>query len=155
VGFSLDVDAAVRSLLQAQAAFQTARAALEESLVRSPINGTVLSVLSRAGESPGSAGIVQIGATDRMQVVAEVYESDLPRVRPGQPVRITSAALTSPLQARVGMVGAIVKRQSVINTDPSSNTDSRVVEVRAPLSPESNRRAAGLSNLQVRAVIGP
>ncbi len=88
-------------------------------------------------------------------MVAEVYESDLPRVKPGQPVRITSPALAQPLQARVGQIGAIVLRQKVINTDPSANNDNRVVEVRAPLTPGSNVRARGLTNLQVRAVIGP
>lgn len=123
--------------------------------MRSPVSGRVLSVLTREGESPGSGGIVRIGATDRMQVVAEVYESDLPRVRLGQPVRITSPALPHPLEARVARIGSIVLRQSVINNDPTANTDSRVVEVRAPLTAASNRRAGGLSNLQVRAVIGP
>jgi HlyD family secretion protein len=154
-GTSLDVEAAERSLVDAEAALRAARAERDQSLVRSPIDGRVLSVQSRAGEVPGAAGIVEIGQTDRMEVIAEVYQSDLPRVRVGQPVRITSTALKTPLEAKVGLVGAIVRRQSVINTDPSANTDSRVVEVRAPLTAASNGRAAGLSNLQVRAVIGP
>lgn len=154
-GTSLDVEAAQRSLAEAQAALRSARAEREQSLVRTPIAGRVLSVRSRAGEVPGSAGIVEIGQTDRMQVIAEVYQSDLTRVRVGQPVRITSTALEAPLEARVALVGAIVRRQSVINTDPSANTDSRIVEVRAPLTAASNGRAARLSNLQVRAVIGP
>jgi HlyD family secretion protein len=154
-GVSLDVAAAIEAMAEAQATLEQARAARDEALVRAPVAGRVLSVLSRAGETPGDNGIVQIGDTDRMHVVAEVYESDRPRVRPGQPVRITSPALSEPLHGRVATIGAIVKRQSVINTDPSSNTDSRVIEVKAPLDPDSNRRAAGLTNLQVRAVIGP
>jgi HlyD family secretion protein len=76
-------------------------------------------------------------------------------VKPGQPVRITSPALERPLEGRVGQIGAIVLRQNVINTDPSANTDNRVVEVRAPLTAESNRVAARFTNLQVRVVIGP
>lgn len=154
-GTSLDVESAERSLVEAEAARQAARAERDQSLVRSPIAGRVLSVGSRAGEVPGSTGIVEIGQTDRMQVIAEVYQSDLPRVRVGQPVRITSTALQTPLEGRVALVGAIVRRQSVINTDPTANTDSRVVEIRAPLNAASNQRAAGLSNLQVRTVIGP
>ncbi|CAK6698059.1 HlyD family efflux transporter periplasmic adaptor subunit [Synechococcus sp. CBW1107] len=154
-GTDLDVEAAQRGLEQAQANLQQAEAARDDNLIRSPIDGSVLRVFARAGESPGNAGILQIGQTRRMQVVAEVYESDLPRVKPGQPVRISSPALPRPLEGRVGLIGAIVLRQSVINTDPSANSDSRVVEVRAPLTPESNLRASGLTNLQVRAVIGP
>jgi HlyD family secretion protein len=154
-GISLDVESAERSLVEAEAARKAALAERDQSLVRSPIAGRVLSVQSRAGEVAGSAGILEIGQTDRMQVIAEVYQSDLPRVRVGQPVRITSAALLTPLEGQVGLVGAIVRRQSVINTDPTSNTDSRVVEIRAPLNAASSKHAAGLSNLQVRTVIGP
>ncbi|MCP9934268.1 HlyD family efflux transporter periplasmic adaptor subunit [Cyanobium sp. Candia 9D4] len=154
-GVDLDVEASRRVLEQAQANLQRAIAARDDNLIRAPIAGTVLQVFARAGEAPGAAGILQLGQTSRMQAVAEVYESDLPRVRRGQPVRITSPALTQPLQGRVGQIGAIVLRQNLINTDPSSNTDNRVVEVRAPLTPESSRRAAGFTNLQVRVVIGP
>lgn len=154
-GVDLDVEASRRVLEQAQANLQRAIAARDDNLIRAPIAGTVLQVLTRAGEAPGPAGILQLGQTARMQAVAEVYESDLPRVRPGQPVQITSPALTRPLRGRVGQIGAIVLRQNVINTDPSANTDNRVVEVRAPLTPESSRRAAGYTNLQVRVVIGP
>ena len=42
----------------------------------------------------------------------------------------------------------------MINTDPSANTDARVIEVHAELDPASSRRAADLSNLQVTAVFG-
>jgi HlyD family secretion protein len=154
-GISLDVEVARKALAEAEANRQRARAELEESLIRAPIDGTVLSVLRRAGEAPDGEGILKIGETRSMQVVAEVYESDRQRIRLGQPVRISSPALETPLTARVTRIGRIVERQKVINTDPSSNTDSRVIEVRAALTPASNERAAGLVNLQVRAVIGP
>ena len=154
-GVDLDVEASRRVLEQAQVNLQRAIAARDDNLIRAPIAGTVLQVFARAGEAPGAAGILQLGQTGRMQAVAEVYESDLPRVRRGQPVRITSPALTKPLQGRVKQIGAIVLRQNLINTDPSANTDNRVVEVRAPLTPESSRRAARFTNLQVRVVIGP
>ena len=154
-GIDLDVEASQRSLEQAEANLKRASAARDDNLIQAPIDGTVLQVLARAGEAPGSGGILQIGQVRRMQVVAEVYESDLQRVKLGQPVQITSPALQGPLQGRVGSIGAIVLRQSVINTDPSANNDNRVVEVEAPLTEESNGRAAGFTNLQVRAVIGP
>jgi HlyD family secretion protein len=154
-GVDLDVEAAQRSLEAAEANLQRAIASRNDNLIHAPIDGTVLQVFARAGEAPGSAGILQIGQISRMQVVAEVYESDLPRVKPGQPVRITSPALEEPLQATVEQIGAIVLRQNVINTDPSANNDNRVVEVRAPLTPGSHRRAARFTNLQVRVVIGP
>ena len=149
----LDVAAARRQRDQAGATLVRVLAEREDSLVRAPISGRILSVLSRPGEALDSEGVVQMGRTDAMQVVAEVYQSDVPRVRLGAPVTITSAALSQSLEGRVSRIGALVKRQTLINTDPSANNDSRVVEVRALLTPASSRRAAALTNLQVTARI--
>ena len=154
-GNSLDVTAAQRELQRANASLQRAQAERDDSLVRSPIDGQVLSVLGRPGEAASGSGLFELGETKRMQVVAEVYQSDIGRVQLGQPVRITSPALAEPLEGRVLRIGAIVKRQAIVNTDPSANIDTRVVEVRAPLNPASSARAAALSNLQVTVVIGP
>ncbi|MEB3275855.1 MAG: HlyD family efflux transporter periplasmic adaptor subunit [Cyanobacteriota bacterium] len=153
--FSLDEASAQRELQAARSHRARTQAEREDALVRAPISGRVLSVLTRPGEVPGTDGLVQLGRTDRMQLVAEVYQSDRGRLRLGQPVRITSTALPGPLHGRVSRIGAIVRRQSLINTDPSANTDTRVIEVHALLDQASSRRAAELSNLQVTAVFGP
>jgi len=153
--FSLDEASAQRELQAARSHRARTQAEREDALVRAPISGRVLSVLTRPGEVPGTDGLVQLGRTDRMQLVAEVYQSDRRRLRLGQPVRITSTALPGPLHGRVSRIGAIVRRQSLINTDPSANTDTRVIEVHALLDQASSRRAAELSNLQVTAVFGP
>lgn len=150
----LDVAAAERELERATAARERASSEREDGLVRAPLDGRVLTVLTRAGEAAGSGGLLELGSTDRMQVVAEVYQSDRGRVRLGQPVRIESPALPMPLQGRVSRIGAIVRRQAIVNADPSANVDNRVVEVRATLGPRDSARAATLSNLQVTAVIG-
>ncbi|MGA0216043.1 MAG: HlyD family efflux transporter periplasmic adaptor subunit, partial [Vulcanococcus sp.] len=57
---------------------------LKDSQLRSPIDGTVLRVYARPGERPGSDGILSVGASDRMEAIAEVYESDIGRIRLGQ-----------------------------------------------------------------------
>ena len=151
---SLEEARAQRELQAARSHLLRTRAERDDALVRAPIGGRVLSVLTRPGEVPGAGGILEMGRTDRMQLVAEVYQSDRSRLQLGQPVRITSTALTAPLHASVSRIGAIVRRQSLINTDPSANTDTRVIEVRARLDPTSSRQAADLSNLQVTAVFG-
>ncbi|MEO0971285.1 MAG: hypothetical protein AAFX80_23970 [Cyanobacteria bacterium J06639_18] len=53
----------------------------------------------------------------------------------------------------VELVGLQVKRQDVINADPSSNIDSRIVETRVKLDEESSKKAANFTNLQVRVEI--
>lgn len=151
---SLEEAKAQRELLAARLHLRRTTAERDDALVRAPIGGRVLSVLTRPGEVPGAGGILELGRTERMQLVAEVYQSDRNRLQLGQPVSISSSALTAPLQGTVNRIGAIVRRQSLINTDPSANTDTRVIEVRARLDPASSRRAADLSNLQVTAVFG-
>lgn len=152
---SLQEAGATRDLQAARAHLQRTQAERDDALVRAPIAGRVLSIQTRPGEVPGSNGVVELGRTEQMQLVAEVYQSDRARLRLGQPVRITSSALRQPLRGRVSRIGAIVRRQSLINTDPSANTDTRVIEVHALLDGASNRQAAELSNLQVTAVFGP
>ena len=151
---SLEEAIARRELDAARARLARIRAERDDALVRSPIHGRVLSVLTRPGESTSSQGLLALGQTERMQLVAEVYQSDRRRLRIDQRVRITSPALAQPLSARVTRIGSIVLRQSMINTDPSANTDARVVEVHAELDPNSSRLAADFSNLQVTAMFG-
>lgn len=151
---SLDVAMAQRDLQAARSHLERSRAERDDALVHAPIRGRVLSVLTRPGELSSNGGLLELGQTERMQLVAEVYESDRQRLRPGETVRITSRALSQPLFGRITHIGAIVRRQSLINTDPSANTDARVLEVHALLDAASSRRASDLSNLQVMAVFG-
>ena len=63
-------------------------------------------------------GIVRIGQTKEMYAVAEVYESDVSKVKLGQPVTVTSSAIEGKLQGTVEKIGLEIQRLSVVNTDP-------------------------------------
>ena len=149
----VDVEVANTEVSDAIAQVNQAAKNLEQAYVRSPQDGQVLDIHTRAGELVSSHGIVEIGQTSQMYVVAEVYQSDISKVRPGQQVRITSDALPDELQGTVDRIGLQVRRQSVVNTDPSTNIDARVIEVHVRLAQTSNQKAAQLTNLQVKAVI--
>ncbi len=88
-----------------------------------------------------------------MYAVAEVYETDVHRVRLGQRATITSQALEQPLEGTVDKVHAKVGKQDVLNTDPAARTDARVVEVEIRL--DDSARAAAFTNLQVDVRIAP
>jgi len=88
-----------------------------------------------------------------MVAVAEVYQSDVSKVRPGQQVRVTSDSIPGELQGTVERVGSQVRRQEIVNTDPSTNIDSRVVEVHVALNDSSSQKAAKFTNLQVKVEI--
>ena len=137
----------------ARAHLAGAQAELDLSLVRAPIAGQVLAINARAGERRGSEGIVELGRTSEMYAVAEVYETDISRVRAGQRATITSPALPEPLTGRVEQVGLQVGKMDVLDTDPVAKTDARVVEVKIRLddAPDSPL----LTYLHVKVEISP
>jgi HlyD family secretion protein len=141
------VEAEVR---EAQAAYHTAQAELDRAYIKSPQAGTIIKIMTRPGEVVASdEGIVRIGQTSQMYAVAEVYESDIGKVKLGQKVSVTSSALSQKLTGTVNSIGLEVERQEVVNTDPTANIDAKVVEVKVKLDPESSKKVAGLTNLLV------
>ena len=149
----VDVDVLVAELDRAIAAVQQAEANLEQTYVRAPQDGVVMDIHTRAGEVISSNGIVEIGQIDRMYAIAEVYQSDIQKIRIGQSVLCNSEAIPEKLKGTVERIDRKVRRQSVINTDPSKNIDDRVIEVHIKLDRASSQIAANFTNLQVQVEI--
>ncbi|MBD2342787.1 ABC exporter membrane fusion protein [Anabaena subtropica] len=157
----VDVEAAKAEVNRAIAAMNQAKVHLQQAYVRWPKDlgksssqdAQVFEIHTRPGELVSSDGIVDIGQTHQMYVVAEVYESDISKVKPGQQVRIIGDYLPVEMQGIVERKGLQIRRQNVVNTDPASNIDNRVVEVQIRLDPTSSQKAADLTNMQVKAVI--
>jgi HlyD family secretion protein len=137
----------------AEAELARARAELDLAHVRSPLDGQVLKVHAREGERVGPDGIVELGKTDHMFAIAEVYEEDVRNVRVGAHAVVTSPALSVPLEGNVDWVNLRVAKQDAIGNDPAARKDARVVEVKIRLA--DSRPAAGLTNLQVEVAIEP
>jgi HlyD family secretion protein len=150
----VDITVAEAEVNQAQAAVKTAQAELDRAYIKSSQAGTILKILTRPGEIVASdEGIVRIGQTQAMYAVAEVYESDIGKVKRGQKASVTSSAISDKLTGTVETIGWEVERQEVINTDPTANIDAKVVEVKVRLDPESSKKVAGLTNLSVNVQI--
>ncbi|HLP88828.1 MAG TPA: ABC exporter membrane fusion protein [Nostocaceae cyanobacterium] len=149
----VDIAAAKAQVIRAEARVKKAQVNLAQAYVRSPQNGQILEIRTRPGELVSSDGIVLMGRTNQMYTVAEVYESDISKVQPGQRVRVLSDVLPLELSGTVDRIGLQVRRQNVINTDPSSNVDNRVIKVHIRLDSASSKKAAKLTNMQVRVVI--
>jgi HlyD family secretion protein len=137
----------------ARANLEGAQAELSLSVVRSPLSGQVLKIHARTGERVGLDGIAELGQTDRMYVVAEIYETDIDRVHLNQRATITSPALREPISGTVERIGRKVGKMDVLNTDPAAKTDARVVEVDIRL--DGDHDVSGLTNLQVEVAVGP
>ncbi len=149
----VDVQVAQADVRQALAAVEQAKANLEQAYVRSPQDGQILKIHTRPGELISNDGIAEIGRTQQMFAIAEVYESDIKNLRPGQTARVSSDSIDGELIGTVEQVGYKVLRQDIVNTDPSANIDGRIVEVKIRLDANSSRKAARLTNQQVKVVI--
>jgi len=130
-----------------------ARAEAERTRIRAPFAGRVLDVMVRPGEFIAEHGILELGRVDRMLAIAEVYETDIRRVRAGQRATVRSPALEHEMTGAVQAIRHKVQKQDEIGTDPASRKDARIVEVEILL--DDPGPVAGLTNLQVDVVIQP
>jgi HlyD family secretion protein len=150
----VDVMSAETNIKSAIATQKVAVQSLSKAYIRSPLNGQIFKIFSHPGEVVSTTdGIADLGKTSQMYGVVEVYNNDANKIRAGQQVKLTSSSLSGELRGTVERIGTYIKRQDVINADPTSNIDNRVIEVHVILDPASSKRAANFTNLQVQAVI--
>lgn len=148
-----DVIVAVRNFDAAKADYARAVGDLEKAHVTAPIDGTVLTVHVRAGEKPGSKGILNLGNIDRMTVEIEVYQTQIGSVGVGDSVEVSAEALPALLKGTVTRIGLEVGKQVLTEPNPAASTDARVVKVYVDLEPASSQIAQRFTNLQVVARI--
>jgi len=145
--------AAVAGVDVGRARLRKAEAALERSYVRAPIDGRVLEIHADPGELIGQSGVLEMGNVRRMYAIAEVWETDIGRVREGQKATVTSKALSKTLTGVVAHIRLMVRKQDATGTDPAARKDARIVEVEVLL--DDPAAVASLSNLQVEVLIHP
>jgi HlyD family secretion protein len=129
------------------------QADLQDSELRSPIDAVVLKLHSRVGERPGDDGVLEVGASQRMEALIEVYESDIGRVRLGQAVSLVSenGGFSGRLTGEVVRISPQVRQRRVLSTDPTGDADARIVEVRVRLSPDSASKVNRLAGMKLIA----
>ncbi len=154
----VDVSVPQAEVSYANSQLQSAKARLEDFYVRVPVAGRILKINTLVGEQVNAdQGIVDLGQTERMYVVAEVYETDVSRVKAGQRATIVSenGGFADALQGTVEQIGLQIKKSDVLNTDPAADSNARVVEVKIRLDPKASQQVAGLTYMQVRVKIDP
>ncbi|MEY2645265.1 MAG: DevB-like secretion protein [Cyanobacteriota bacterium] len=133
------------------AAVARARLELAAAEVRSPLDGTLIRIYSWPGMKETSDGLALIGRTDRMQVWAQVFQSDIPRLRIGQEatVRAESGGFQGSLRARLSSIVANVSQRDLFAENGNNDVNARVVLVKLDITPSDRDRVRQLSNLNV------
>jgi HlyD family secretion protein len=141
----------------AAAAAALARARAEAVLARlvAPIDGTVLKIHARLGERVGDSGVLELADLSRLDIVADVYETDLPRLREGAAAEVVVPGEARRFGATVREIGWQVRRTTQAGTDPVAAVDARTVEVRLSLDAAGRAALARRSNMQVQVAIRP
>ncbi|MBY0473883.1 MAG: efflux RND transporter periplasmic adaptor subunit [Nitrosomonas sp.] len=124
-------------IARAQSELNVAQAELENTLIYAPITGTIMKIFTRPGERIGDNGLLEMADLSQLDVVAEVYESELPQVEIGQQGCITATGFKRSYNAQVRELGFQVRKNDLNDTDPLADRDNRIIEVRLTLEPEA------------------
>jgi HlyD family secretion protein len=148
-----DIAVAESELEVARAELGNARLNLQSAMVYAPASGRVVAIHAHPGEEPGQQGLLELGKTDSMYVVAEVYETDVARIHPGQSATMTSDLFPGHLSGVVERVGDMIAKAAVLPVDPVAFADARIFKVWIRLHDGHN--AASLIHGRVNVVIHP
>ena len=138
--FSLiDAEAREEDRAKAEAAVATAhaqlaeaRAYLEKSYIRAPINGVILRKLRHNGESVSTqfdSPVITMADDSVLRVRLDVDESDVSKLQVGQRAYVTAETFgTHKFWGKVIRVGHILGKKNVRTDEPSEHVDTNILE---------------------------
>jgi HlyD family secretion protein len=118
-----------------------------------------LKILTRPGETTTTLPLLRFGDTRNMIALAEVYETDVNRIKIDDPAEVefqdvpSGGAAATKLTGKVTRIGQLVTPGSTLDLNPAANADRRVIDVRIDLDNASSAKAAQYVNRQVRVII--
>lgn len=133
------------------AAVNRARFQLAAAEIRSPLDGTLIRIYSWPGMKETSDGLALVGRTDRMQVWAQVFQSDLPKLTIGQgaTVQAESGGFQGVLRAKLATIVGNVSQRDLFAVNGNNDVNARVVLVKLAIDDADRGRVRNLSNLNV------
>ena len=135
-------------LSAAEAGITLAQDKLGKCVVRAPINGAILRVMLRPGESFGliePRPLFTMADVSGRRVRAEVDEDDIAKVHVGQKLLVSADAFSGrTFPGVVTEIASVMGRKTVLTGDPAQKADRDILEVTADLGPSSNALPLGL-----------
>lgn len=142
----MDAEAREEDRARAEAAVATAhaqlaeaRAFLEKTYIRAPINGVILRKLRHNGESVSTqfdSPVITMADDSTLRVRLDVDESDVSKLQVGQRAYVTAEAYgTRRFSGHVIRVGKILGKKNVRTDEPSEHVDTKILETLVQLDP--------------------
>lgn len=152
---------ATATLISRKADIQASRAAvtraeqqLEAGEIRSPLNGTLIRIYSWPGMKETTDGLALVGRTGQMEVWAQVFQSDIEKLKIGQRASVTAESGGFPgfLRAELKSIVANVSDRDLFATNSNNDVNARVVLVKLGIDPDDRKKVERLSGLNVTVV---
>lgn len=150
-----DIKIAESEVKAKEAELNLAQTNVDLAMIVAPIDGTVLTIHTRSGEAVGDLGILDLADLNSIDAVAEVDERDILRVKVGQSAEALIDTLSAPVPGKVREIGGQVKRNAILDSNPSQPLDTRIIEVRIELDPKYNDKLKHMINMKIKARITP
>jgi HlyD family secretion protein len=138
---------------------------LKDAELRAPSAGRVVRILTQASDTITTQPILQLADVAKMTVTAEVYETDIGKLRESLnkgPVKaeVRGSALGNDvvLQGTVknaNSISTVISKNVLTPLGPREDADRRVVEVEVELNADASKQAANYIGLQVRVKFLP
>ncbi len=143
-----DTARADADVLAAEGRVRTVQERIGKCSIVAPIDGTVLRVYARRGESFSTVTprpLFSLADTSTRHIKAEVDERDVDKLFAGQNVVIQADALDGKkLRGSVAMISAMMGRKTISTGDPSDKSDRDVLEAVIELEDNSRPLPIGL-----------
>jgi HlyD family secretion protein len=143
-----DLARADAEVLAAEGRARTVQERIGKCLIAAPIDGTVLRVYARRGESFSTVTprpLFSLADTSARHIKAEVDERDVDKVSVGETVIIQADALEGrKLRGSVARISSIMGRKSISTGDPSDKSDRDILEATINLDDNSRPLPIGL-----------
>jgi multidrug resistance efflux pump len=143
-----DTARADADVLAAEGRVRTVQERIGKCSIVAPIDGTVLRVYARRGESFSTVTprpLFSLADTSARHIKAEVDERDVDKVSVGQTVIVQADALEGKkLRGSVARVSAMMGRKSISTGDPSDKSDRDILEAVIDVDDNSRPLPIGL-----------
>jgi ABC exporter DevB family membrane fusion protein len=134
-----DLRRADAEVASARARRDEAAALLAKTYLRSPLDGRILRKYRKAGESVTAGGdspVVSLGDTRTLVVRVDVDETDVAKLRIGQPAWVRADAYgDARFTGRVIRIGQALGRKNIRTDEPTERVDTKVLETLVQLDP--------------------
>ena len=128
-----DVAIAKARVESAQAARNLAQAELDKTVIRAPIDGTILRTFRHPGELVSvylDDPILSLGDLSKLYVRADVDEADIAKLKPGLPAYVTAEAYGhQQFSGHVLRIGQVLGKKNITTDSPREKADTKVLEV--------------------------